>query len=78
MATGALPQPEPCSEKLSLATEYQTYAAQYSRAVKTLREQMGVLSKRGCEDLLRYTEEAREHAEKARLALNQHTREHGC
>jgi F0F1-type ATP synthase membrane subunit b/b' len=78
MATGARPQGQACSEKLNLATDYQTYAAQYSRAVKTLREQMGVLSKAGYEDLLRYTEEAREHAEKARLALNQHTREHGC
>ena len=78
MATGALAQPEPCSEKLRLGTDYQAYAAQYSRAVKTLREQMGVLSKAGYEDLLRYTEEAREHAEKARLALSQHTREHGC
>ena len=78
MATGARPQSEACSDKVRLATDYQSYATQYSRAVSTLRQRMGVLSKAGYEDLLRSAEEARELADKARLALNQHTHEHGC
>ena len=78
MATCALPQREACREKLRLASEYGECAAQYSDAVKTMQQRMGVLSKTGYNELLRSAEEARERAEKARLALSRHAQEHGC
>jgi hypothetical protein len=78
MATGAHPKGETCSEKLRLASEYGLYAAQYSRTVETLHQRMGVLSKVGYEELLRSTEQARQQAERSRLALNLDTKEHGC
>ena len=47
MATKAQPLREACNDKLRLASECQAYTAQYSRAVETLRERLGVLSNAG-------------------------------
>ena len=71
-------QREPCSEKLRLGHEYDAYTAQYSRTVKALRQQMGIISKLKYEELVRTAEAARIISENARLKLETHIAEHGC
>jgi len=63
---------------MQLAHDYSVYADQYARAVTALRQPMGIVPKRDYSDLLRATEDARSLSEKARLALEKHTGEHGC
>ena len=74
----ALATESTCDHKMQLAHNYSIYADQHARAVKALRQRMGIVPERDYSDLLRATEDARELSEKARLALEKHTAEHGC
>jgi hypothetical protein len=67
-----------CSEKLRLGHEYDAYTAQYSRTVKALRQQMGIVSKPKYEELSRSVEAARTISEGYRLKLETHIADHGC
>jgi hypothetical protein len=68
----------PCAEKTRLLAVYTTATSDYSRALDTLRQRMGVLGK-GEYDRWRWSvERARTASEQARSALERHVKEHGC
>jgi hypothetical protein len=67
-----------CEEKARLANTYEAATAKFSEAVKDLRRKIGISAKEEYVGLERAANEARLKSEEARLALEQHTVDHGC
>lgn len=79
---GPSPTPEPesatCPEKNRLLYKYDAVLAEYSRTVSFLYRRVGVLRKDAYTEISEFTDQARLRCEQARVALEEHIREHGC
>ena len=67
-----------CGERMRLLVEYSKAARAFSDAVLYLHARTGEMSKETYEQAKRDTDDHRIAAKQARLALDQHTSEHGC
>jgi hypothetical protein len=67
-----------CVEKSRLLYRYDAFLAEYSRTVSFLYKRVGVLRKEDYQEISTFTDEARVRCEEARLALEDHIRDHGC
>ena len=68
----------PCPEKTRLLYQYDALLAEYSRTISFLFKRVGVLRKDAYQEISDFTDNARLRCEDARIALEQHVREHGC
>jgi hypothetical protein len=72
------PEGAACAEKSRLLYKYDAVLAEYSRTVSFLYRRIGVLRKDDYQEISAFTDESRLRCEEARLALEEHIREHGC
>jgi hypothetical protein len=77
MDVAATPAPEPCGEKARLLAEYQERVRLYNVAVSALSEARPRANRKDYLRMQQYADQARQKAERAGLALEQHTNEHG-
>ncbi|HYP07675.1 MAG TPA: hypothetical protein VER03_15685 [Bryobacteraceae bacterium] len=80
MGPSITPDPErsACTEKSRLLYKYDAVLAEYSRTVSFLYKRVGVLRKEAYREISDFTDDARLRCEEARIALEEHIREHGC
>ena len=67
-----------CPEKSRLLYQYDAMLAEYSRTVSFLYRRVGVLRKGDYTEISDFTDAARGRCEAARVALEDHIREHEC
>ena len=67
-----------CSERARLLQEYNHDITELDRAAKMLKRETPPLSKIERESISTFVETLRTRVEEARIALEQHTAEHGC
>jgi hypothetical protein len=72
------PERSACAEKSRLLYKYDAVLAEYSRTVSFLYRRVGVLRKNDYQEISAFTDDARLRCEEARLALEEHIRDHGC
>jgi hypothetical protein len=80
MSPSLTPEAEPscCAEKSRLLYKYDAVLAEYSRTVSFLYKRVGFLKKDAYREISDFTDEARRRCESARIALEEHIRQHGC
>ena len=71
-------EPSPCAEKTRLLYKYDAVLAEYSRTVSFIYKRVGVLRKEAYREISDFTDDARLRCETARVALEDHIRQHGC
>ena len=67
-----------CTAKTALLLTYSDAAKRYCEAVTELDDRLGTISKDEADRLYRVAEDHRASSENARLAMEEHVREHGC
>jgi hypothetical protein len=67
-----------CEEKIRLMKEYSSHALAFSHAVTELHRKVDAHAKEEFTHQQRVADGLRVKCEQARLALEQHTAEHGC
>ena len=67
-----------CALKTAMLMSYSDAASKYCQAVTELDEQVGYVPRGEYERIHNLTEEARLSVERARLAMEEHVRQHGC
>ena len=70
--------PAPCNEKIALLFEYTNAAKRYCDAVTELHDKIAIATHARYDELHRIAEDARRNTEKARLAMDDHVKKHGC
>ncbi len=78
MATQALSQPSVCQERLRLQQEYEASGTLFASSERTLQTRIGVTSKREFKALSHSVDTAWDELKRARFALDDHIRSHGC
>jgi len=67
-----------CAERERLLLEYKKGAAEYSKAVKVLRDALGSVVMEELGVIRKNVERSRQECETARLRFEQHIQQHGC